>query len=349
MKNTPFALANARYAAAITAAAAQISAPVALSNDWGSMSHGAICLPNDSLLRQTERIEELQGFAASYDSMVGNGLARLRDFLVPPRPSTTRICRLTTYDENEPWETVDYTRVKRGLLGDFMEVRQRKASKSDFQIPNRGLTVILDKDELKTQPEWQQTHTKWLIDLLNRATVLEAVDTIVAAGITSNMTWDVTTNPDLMLRNEIITLANTTGFYPLCVAYGDAAHLKRQVAYEGQLNAGALARAAAYTEQQIATALGVPNVLINAERYQSTASAKAEIIGSKVIIHTAVKDAGPMDPSNVVRHVVGGAFGGGDYAVYVTDLGVKKVALTVENYEYIHTQHTTGIEIITVQ
>jgi hypothetical protein len=50
-----------------------------------------------------------------------------------------------------------------------------------------------------------------------------------------------------------------------------------------------------------------------------------------------------MDPSNIVRHVVGGQYGSGEYAVYVTDLGVKKIAITVENYEYLHTQHTTGI------
>ena len=41
---------------------------------------------------------------------------------------------------------------------------------------------------------------------------------------------------------EVITLANTTGFYPQNVAYGDMAHLKRQTAYEGELTAGSLAR-----------------------------------------------------------------------------------------------------------
>jgi len=50
-----------------------------------------------------------------------------------------------------------------------------------------------------------------------------------------------------------------------------------------------------------------------------------------------------MDASNIVRHVFNGNLGGGEYAVYLTDLGVKKIALTVENYEYIHAQHTTGI------
>jgi hypothetical protein len=341
--NQHLALANSRYAAAISAAAAQIMAPIALSNDWGSVPSGTICLANDSLLRQVEQIEELTAFAASYDSMVGNGLARLRDRLIPARPSNSRIVRLTTYDEKEPWETVDYQKVKRGILADFAEVRQRTASKSDFQIPNRGLTVILDRDELKDKPEWQQTHTKWLIDLLNRATVLEAIDIYTAAATADNTVWDSASNPDLELRTRILALADTTGFYPQNVAYGDKAHLKRQQAYESELTAGSLARAGLYTEEQIATALGVAEVTINAERYQSSANAKSEIIGQNVLIFTAMQNAGPMDPSNIVRHVARGAYGGGDYAVYVTDLGVKKVAITVENYEYIHTQHTTGL------
>jgi len=117
MKNQKhLALANTKYAIAIATAAMQMQAPFALSNDWGSVPSGTICLANDSLLRQVEMIEELTAFAASYDSMVGNGLARLRDFLAPPRPSNSRIVRLTSYDETEPWQTVDYQRVKRGIL-----------------------------------------------------------------------------------------------------------------------------------------------------------------------------------------------------------------------------------------
>lgn len=349
MKKEHFALENARYAVAIAAAASQMNAQFALSNDFTGIAPGTVCLANDSILRETEQIEELTAFAISYDGMRGNGLARLRDFLAPPRPSNSRIVRLTTYSETEPFEKVDYNRVKRGMLAEFMQVRQRTATKADLQINNRGLSVVLDQDELKDKPEWQQLHTKWLIDLLNLATCLEAVDIYTAAAILDNSTWDNASNPDLEIRTRLLSLANTTGFYPQNVAYGDSAHLKRQTAYENQLTAGSIARAASYTEEQIATALGVPNVLINAERYQSSAAAKTEIIGQNVLIFTAIKDAAPMDPSNLVRHVANAAYGGGDYAVYVTPLGVKKIVLTVENYEYLHTQHTTGIEKLAIQ
>ena len=108
--------------------------------------------------------------------------------------------------------------------------------------------------------------------------------------------------------------------------------------------AGSIARAGALTEQEIATKIGVSKCLINAERYVTagTTSTKQEIIGSNVLLLTSV-DESPMDASNVVRHVANGANGGGEYAVYITELGVKRIVLTVENYEYIHTQHTTGL------
>jgi hypothetical protein len=342
MKNIPIALSNARQAAY-----ARNNVSLALAN--ADLPSGTLCLANDSLLRNTEVIEELTLFAASYDSMTGNGLARLRDFLAPPRPSGSRIVRLTTMNELEPWETVDYNKVKRGEMADFAEIRQRTATKTDFQINNRGLSVILDRDELRDKPEWQQMHTKWLIDLLNRATVQEAIAIYFAAATPSSLTWSSgSPNPDINIRNLLLTAANVTGFYPQNAAYGDAAFLLRATAYESELTAGSMARASVYTEEQLATALGVSQALINMERYQNTTTAKVELIGSNVLLFTAVKDAGPADPSNLVRHVVTGSGASGEYAVYVTDIGVKKIMLTVENYELLHVQHTTGIYKVAV-
>jgi len=348
----PIVLSNAARNAALESLGIELGneiAPSAISSNDVSAHHGQVCLANDSLLRQSEYIEELTSFAISYDGMVGNRLRQLRDLLAPPRPSNSRIVRLTVYDENEPWQTVDYTKVQRSILADFMRVRQRVATKVDLQVPNRGLTVLLDRDQLKDKPEWQQVHTKWLIDLMMRATVLQAVSILQTAAIASSTTWDAGSNPDLELKQDIINLANTTGFYPLVAVYGDQAALKRQNAYEGQLNAGALARAAQFSEDQVAMAIGVDRCLINAERYQQTAgTTKQEIIGSNVLLFTSVDSDSPMDASNLVRHVSNAAYGGGEYGVYITDIGVKLIALTVENYEYLHVQHTTGIQQIQV-
>jgi lambda repressor-like predicted transcriptional regulator len=348
---SPLVLSNA-YQAALRFSGVNLGndfAPQAIASADVGRFHGQVCLANDSLLRQSEYIEEITTYAISYDGMVGNRLRQLRDLLAPPRPSNSRIIRMTIYDENEPFQTVDYTKVKRGVLADFARIAQRVATKEDLQIPNRGLTLLLDRDQLKDKPEWQQVHTKWLMDLMMRATVLEAIALLEASATVSNTTWDAGSNPDLELKNDIIALANATGFYPSTAIYGDIAALKRQNAYESQLTAGALARAGQFTEEQVATAIGVERCIINAERYQqATGATKQEIIGSNVLLFTSIEADGPMDSSNLVRHVADAAYGGGDYAVYVTDVGVKLIALTVENYEYLHVQHTTGIQQVAV-
>ena len=98
------------------------------------------------------------------------------------------------------------------------------------------------------------------------------------------------------------------------------------------------------TEEEIAEVTQVSETLINAERYQNnTATSKQEIIGSNVLLFTAVEAESVEDPSNLVRHVANASYGGGEYAVYVTPHGPKKIVLTVENFELLQTQHTTGI------
>ena len=56
-------------------------APAAFASNNIGAHHGQVCLANDSLLRQSEYIEELTTFAISYDGMVGNRLRQLRDIL----------------------------------------------------------------------------------------------------------------------------------------------------------------------------------------------------------------------------------------------------------------------------
>ena len=347
---TSLQLRNASLGAAVIALGNQFDAGGFSGGLGGSMPpNGVVCLANDSLLRQESYIEELTSFAISYDAMRGNGLRNLRDFFAPTRPSNSRIVRLTTYDENEPWQSVAYNAAKRGILANFMDVPQRVASKSDLQIVNRGLSVTLDRDQLNDNPQWQELHTKWLLDLLMLATVLETVTLLEASAIVANLTWDSASNPDLDVKQAVLNLANTTGFYPTRIIYGDQAALIRQTAYETQLTAGSLARAGRFTQEEVATAVGIDKCIINAERYQTqTGTTKQEIIGSNVLIFTAVDGTTPMDPSNIVRHTAAAAYGGGDYAVYVTPVGVKKIVLTVENYEYLHVQHTTGLEQLAV-
>lgn len=309
--------------------------------------HGEVCLANDSLITQANWAPIPTTFGTGYADPNRNQLAALRDYLAPRRNSA-RKCIVRVYDEDEPFETVDYKKVKRNPLGDFPEIKQRTVTTSTRLLVNRGLTCRLDRDQLPENPEWQNMHTAWMIDLLTRASILEALALHTAIATADTWTWDSAANPDLDVKNTIInTLVPVIGFYPNRGLYGDQAGLQRQISYESQDKAVANAAAALLSDQQIATRTGLQQVRTQAERYDSSGT-KVTFLGKKVLLFTGVDAETPEDPSNVVRHVAAATYGGGDYAVYVTEVGVKSIFITVENYELLHTQHTGGEFLATI-
>jgi hypothetical protein len=307
--------------------------------------HGTIVLANDSLFSQATVQQEVTSYGIGYADPNRNRLMQLLNFLAPKRPGP-RNALVTVFDETEPFETVDPEKVKRELLGDFHKVKQRSSTKEARKLVNRGLSIILDTDQLKEKPGWERMNTEWLIDLLTRASILEVLALYSAFASTANIIWDAQANPDLDIKStNIQVLAAVTGFKASRALYGEDATLLRQIAYELQNNAGAYARAGLMTDEQIATAIGVDRMLTNAERYNNAGS-KDTFLGSKVLLFSAQDRESPEDNSNVVRHVSDTDFGG-EYAVYVQET-LKKTIITVENYELFATQHTSGCAELTV-
>jgi len=309
-----------------------------------ALPHGSIVLANDSLFSQATFQQEVTTFGIGYADPRRNMLMQLLNFMAPKRPGP-RNAIVTVYDETEPFETVDPQKVKREMLGDFPTVKQRTSTKTTRKLVNRGLSVILDRDQLKDKPDWQEMHTSWLIDLLTRASLLELIALYRAFAPTAPVIWDTLANPDLDVKStNIQVIAPTTGFKANRACYGELATLLRQLSFEGQNNAGAYARAGMTTDEQLATAVGVDRVLTNIERYNNNGS-KDTFLDNDVLLFSAIDRESPEDVSNVVRHVSNTDVGGGEYAAYVEER-LKKVIITVENYELLAVQHTSGCAIM---
>jgi len=314
-------------------------------DNYGSLPHGSVCLANDSLFSQATLQVEQTTYGIGYADPNRNKLVDLLNSLAPTR-SGPRNARITVYDETEPFETVDYKTVKRAELGDFREVKQRTSTRVTRAVLNRGLTCVLDTDQLIDKPNWRQMHTEWLIDLLSRASILEVLALYAAIAATDTYTWNANANPDLDLKNlNVSVLAPATGFKANRAVFGEEATLKRQIAYEPQNNAGAYAAAPIMTDEGIAARIGVDRVRTNVERY-NTAGVKNTFLGSKVLLFTSQDQESPEDASNIVRHTANTGAGGA-YAVYVEER-LKKTLITVENYELFATQHTSGVALITI-
>ncbi|MGC4068423.1 MAG: hypothetical protein QM784_28010 [Polyangiaceae bacterium] len=99
-------------------------------------------------------------------------------------------------------------------------------------------------------------------------------------------------------------------------------------AYEAQ-NTPAAGIHAAYTLDRLAGYLQARKVVQSKARYQSSASAKAELLGSKVYAYLASPGLSPEDPSNIKRFI-SAVEGGGSRRVYRQELDGKRVAMTAE-------------------
>ncbi|HEX3855958.1 MAG TPA: hypothetical protein VHY30_01535 [Verrucomicrobiae bacterium] len=316
------------------------------TRDVGSLKHGQICLANDDLFSQETVQTELTTFGIGYADPNRNQLMSLLNYFAPKRPGPRNVL-VTQYDETEPFEAVDPAKVKRAELGDFHTVKQRSSTKVARRVINRGLAIVLDNDQLKDKPNWEQMHTMWLIDLLTRASIIEVLALFAAFAPTANLLWNNVNNPDLDINStNIQVLALATGFKANRACYGEYATLLRRQAYEGSNNPGGYAGAANIDDAAIATRIGVATSRTNVERYNQ-AGVKDTFLGSKVLLYTAIDGESPEDASNVVRHVSNTDLGG-EYSVYV-ERKLKKTIISVENYEVFATQHTSGAALLTVR
>lgn len=309
------------------------------------MQPGMIALANDSLISsslvQTELTEYAIGWART------NKLRELRNHLAPTRVRASRQVRVTSYVNADAFQSIAPAKRKRAIGADHADVSQPMLTKSVKTLDNVGLQICIDQDQLKEQPNLERIWTQWLIDILMRADTQEAISAIDAGAVSVSKTWSASTNPDYDVRFENKAGSDLSGIYANSAVFGDAAILVRMAAYEAAARANGAAASAALNGD-FAARIGVDRLLINAERYSSSASARTEFIGQNVYLFTAIDSEPAVDPSNVVRLVNNASYGGGEYAVYSWDPSPKKRIIMVEAYSTFHTQHVLGIRKLPV-
>ena len=165
---------------------------------------------------------------------------------------------------------------------------------------NKGLTVILDNDEMLPGDEerWAGRLTRRIF----RNDLVRAYAGLISAATPSALVWNGKSAPDADVAKLLFQGGEERGLASNSVVYGGAAWLYRFLAYSdaARQNGGA---AAALTPEQLAMLLMVDSVLVSKAYKQSTASAKAAVLGSYVLAYHAQANASPDDPSNIKRFV----------------------------------------------
>lgn len=336
-------IANAHVQEGASQASARLYAESGILPASASLQHEQVALANSSLFTESYFSRPLTSFAVGFRDP--EDIEADLEFYAPRVPSPRRF-EYATDTAAEEWfsETVDD---ERAIGADFKEVRYT-STKVTGRTANRGLTMVVDIDEMAEKSGWQEMYTAKLLRRLRRNELRRAVALLSAAATNTAKTWDTSSgkDPDQDVITDLITGANASGISLNRVGYGSTSWSKRALAHRAQSTAGGFS-SAGLTEEQLAGVLGVDQVRHTRARYQSGAAAKTQIVNNLVLMFYAASGMSPEDPSNIKRFVSPTA-SGGDVRVYVQQTSDKIYRITVEHYSLIKITSTLGIRQFTV-
>lgn len=313
-----------------------------LASASGDLVPGQIYLAaNDSRFIETYFSEPLTTFSTGYRDP--NDIAATLEFFAPEVPTGGRLFEWKKWDNSEEF----YSEVDdvRAINADFKRVEFTGTDQTGKTL-NKGLTVRVDLDQ--ATPGWEERYTAKLMRRLQRNELRRALALLSAAATNTAKTWDTTAgkDPDQDVLTELIAGANASGIYPNRVGYGHTAAAKRILAHRAQNSAGGFA-SAGIAAADIAAFLSVDQVFVSKERFQSSLSAKSEVVGNLVLAFMANSGGDREDPSNIKRFV-SPVEGGGKMRVYQQQVSAKLVDISVEYYSALVMTSTLGVRQLTI-
>ena len=314
-------------------------ARLAADQGVGQNPRGVIVAANESRFASTFYSEPLTAYTVGWKDP--ENLETLLETLAPAVPVARRFeYKLADNAQAFLSESDDV----RAIGSSFKKVEYAGTSANEKTL-NKGLTMCVDHDD-EVGDGWREMYVGRLMQRLLRNEVRRATALLLAAATSASKTWNSSANPDGDVRAMRIAGADSTGITGNTIVFGEAAWELRLDAYEAAANTSSYAgRAAAMTKEQLAAKLGADRVEVVKARYQSTATAKANVLGSYVLGYFAVPGVGKDDPSHVKRFVTPTA--GGKFRVYVME-HEKTTDITVEHYSNIVITTSTGVRRLAI-
>jgi hypothetical protein len=330
----------------------------------GGLADGAVrpgqihALSNDSRFTEAYFSEPLTTFATGYKDP--NNIEATLEFFAPRLQVPGRLFEWKKWSNAEEFFTeVDDVRA---IGGDFKRVEYTGIDQTGKTF-NKGLMMRVDLDQVADRgPGWENRYVGKLMRRLMRNELRRALALLSAAAVNTGKVWNVastqTADPDNDIVAESVLSANQVGFSFNRIGYGHTAWSMRFGQLRGNANAAKFTTAG-YTPEQLASLFNVDQVYVSKERYQSAAAAKAEVVGSLVLMFFAAADQDIEDPSNIKRFVspppnMGTdiksqrAPGGLDVNVYIHQISPKLVDIYVEHYSNMVMTSTLGVRQFTI-
>jgi hypothetical protein len=324
------------------AALASIGLPVLAAD--APRGPGQVALANTSLFAEAYFNEPATNFALGWRSPTN--IEATLDFLAP----AIQVPRNFTYFE---WVNIEQFQVDadvqriRSIGGDFKRVEYTSV-KTAGSVDNKGLVVRIDLDQVVQIPGWENRYVAMLQDRLLRGELKDAIALASAGATNTAKTWDTTAgkDPDKDVQTDLIAAADASGLRPNRVLYGATAWDKRLISHRAQNSAGGFA-SAERTEDDVAAMLGVEKAMVSRERYQSTNTAKAQIVNNLVLEFYATQNPTEFDPTNLARFWTP-TLSGGQWRVYIQQVTAKLVDISVEWNSTPKVLTTLGLRQLTI-
>lgn len=322
--------------------AAEINANEGILLSGRAERHGQIEFANAARITEAYFSEPLTAYALGWRDP--NNIEATLEFYAPRVPVNRRFEYAEAINVEEFFSETDDIRA---IGSDFKRV-EYKSVKTSARTDNKGLTMLVDLDEVADSQGWEQMYTGKLMRRLLRNELRRAITLISAAATNTAKTWDTTAlkDPDADVRTDILAAAALSGVRPNRVGYGDTAWDKRALSHRAQTTAGGFA-SSTVTPDQLAPLLMVDKVAVSKERHSTTATARTEIVSNLVLEFYATDGMDTEDASNTKRFV-SNAEGAGAFRVFSQQLSAKLYAITVEHYSLIKITSTLGLRKITV-
>jgi hypothetical protein len=341
MKKSAILQAQARYNAALPI----IAAALGMQYDPEFKDQiGSITQLNASMIVQGSFSEPLTTYATGWRDD-GQGIQVELDFMAP----SVQVGRRFEYKENINWEAyLSGTEEDLRASGGEFKTVELNSTKELAKTSNRGLQIVVDLDDVRDEPNWEQARVAQLMRRIKMNKLRRALAIYTAADTNTAKTWDTTAgkDPDQDVMSELVTAADAVGMKPNRVVYGDTAWSKRALAHRAQTSAGGFS-SAGLTPADLAGILGVEGVLHSNSRYSSTKTAKAQVLGTLVLMLTAMQNADTEDPSNV-KDFWSPTEQGVRYAVHSIPWGIKRHIIAVEHNESMKLTSNLGIRSLTI-
>lgn len=309
---------------------------------FGQNLPGAMYFANENRFDSAFFSQPLTDYATGWRE--NESLLKTLDFLTPP----VQVERKFEFKKAANAEAfLTETDDERAIGADFKRIEYRGTTVIDKTL-NHGLTMRVDLDSVGKAGDWRLLYTTRMLQRLMRNAVMRSLALVSAAATNTAKTWDTTAgkSPDDDVRAEVITSGDTRGLPPNRVLYGITAWTKRMLSHGAQVNASGFSSYSKKVEE-LPDVLGVDEVQICRHRYQSTASAKAQMLNNLVLIYFAEDGLMPDDPSDFKRFWTP-CEGGEMFRVYEHQASMKFVDLTVEHYSKAFATGSTGVRELTI-